>query len=53
MFLHTIFSPGLLAKKNRDEFCIISVDTFLVERGEKIFSSCDKMEIVYIDQKVS
>ena len=48
------FSPGLLKKGNRDEFCIILVDTFLVERGKR-FSSVlvIRWKNVFIDQKVS
>ena len=40
------FFTRIVGKGNRDEFCIILVDTFLVERGGKDFLQflCDKMK---------
>ena len=49
------FFTRIVGKGNRDEFCIILVDTFLVEReGEKRFSSVlvIRWKNVFMDQKV-
>ena len=49
------FLTRIVEKGNRDEFCIILVDTFFWKGGEKIFfSSCViRWKNVFIDQKVS